>query len=223
MQSLCVYWVDLSSADDAFCSRLLTQATPERQQRAMASLRPDARLRGLAAGALLHYAMDQAAIPLEERRIRTTAQRKPMLDAPLSASFQFNLSHSGNLALCAVDAAPLGVDVETAAHPSLRIADRQFTPGETAWLRAQPDPEQAFRRIWVLKESYLKALGCGLTMPLNAFEIRFAPIVHVKRNGLTEPFVFHETVLNQYPAAVCTTNTAPCQWQELPMEALIHI
>jgi 4'-phosphopantetheinyl transferase len=87
----------------------------------------------------------------------------------------FNLSHSGQLALIAVGARELGIDLEKMRHLESQrdIARRHFAPGEFAALEALPDADQraAFYRCWTRKEAYIKAVGAGLSMPLDVFEV----------------------------------------------------
>ena len=92
---------------------------------------------------------------------------------------RFSLSHAGDLALIA--AAPgieLGVDIEDVG-PADRVdlARRFFAPGEVAALETLPVAEQsgAFVRGWTRKEAFVKALGGGLRVPLDAFEVSLAP------------------------------------------------
>ena len=79
----------------------------------------------------------------------------------------FNGSHSGDLILLAFHAtAEVGVDVEQArVHlPWEPIAERCFSPGEVAELRALPLAEQAsaFLAAWCRLEARVKASGVGL-------------------------------------------------------------
>lgn len=87
----------------------------------------------------------------------------------------FNLSHSGKLALIAVAAVEIGVDLEKVRHlESLTpIARRHFSPAEFSALDALPEAARplAFYRCWTRKEAYIKALGVGLAMPLDTFDV----------------------------------------------------
>lgn len=60
---------------------------------------------------------------------------------------QFNLSHSGTLALCALSDRPVGVDIQM-VRPVWRdsLIDRSCTPGERAWLRSRQDRPGGFHR-----------------------------------------------------------------------------
>jgi 4'-phosphopantetheinyl transferase len=103
---------------------------------------------------------------------------KPSLaDEP---SLSFNISHSGDWALCAVALnRRIGVDIES-IQPELAgqsIAERFFSPREVAELRALPSAEQsaAFFRCWTRKEAFVKARGEGLSLPLDRFDVSLRP------------------------------------------------
>lgn len=91
----------------------------------------------------------------------------------------FNLSHSATLAVCAVARGAVGVDVEDLAPPApLEVAARFFAPSEARALLAEPAERQSrrFYEYWVLKESYLKARGVGLRLPLDRFAFDLADV-----------------------------------------------
>jgi 4'-phosphopantetheinyl transferase len=90
--------------------------------------------------------------------------------------FEFNLSHSGALAVIAVSASSkVGVDVEKIRPlPDLdAIARRLFTRAEYAQICASPPNRRVdtFFTCWTRKEAFIKALGKGLSIPLDSFEI----------------------------------------------------
>ena len=91
----------------------------------------------------------------------------------------FNLSHSGQLALLATArGVRVGVDVERLRHRDpLRVADRYFSPAELEALRAHPKEERprAFLRYWTAKEALAKGLGLGLTIPWGELELAIHP------------------------------------------------
>jgi 4'-phosphopantetheinyl transferase len=92
----------------------------------------------------------------------------------LARSIEFNLSHTAGLVVLAVACdRVLGVDVENvrAREIDIEVADRFFAAVEVAALRATPSEEQQqrFFDFWTLKESYIKARGLGLSIPLASF------------------------------------------------------
>ena len=89
---------------------------------------------------------------------------------------RFNLTHSHEMALCAVARGrEVGVDVEfIRPRPLLeQVARRFFADGEVRLLLALPESErvEAFYRCWTRKEAYMKAKGLGLRLPLGSFEV----------------------------------------------------
>lgn len=90
----------------------------------------------------------------------------------------FNLSHTrGLIALAVTRGRELGVDVENIAtrSVSLDVAGHFFSPTEVADLAcvAEDRQQDRFFEYWTLKESYIKARGMGLSLPLDRFSFRF--------------------------------------------------
>ena len=94
------------------------------------------------------------------------ANGKPYFE---NGSVFFSLSHSGNYAVCAVSDCEVGVDIEQPRRNSLKLAKRFFTEGEYELIAESADPDEQFCRIWVIKESYIKATGSGFKTPLESF------------------------------------------------------
>jgi 4'-phosphopantetheinyl transferase len=106
-------------------------------------------------------------------RFTEGAHGKPALDG---TGLEFNLSHSHELALVAVTRdAPVGVDVEhlRPVADALGIARSHFAPSERAALAAAPADARdlVFLRGWTRKEAFIKAIGEGLSHPLDQFEV----------------------------------------------------
>ena len=98
---------------------------------------------------------------------------KPMLDSPGVAPVQFNLSHSGEIALYAVSAVrAVGIDVQVARRviDELGVAAGVLGNAEAERL-ATLDPEtrtREFLRAWVAHEAAVKCRGAGLGRPSGA-------------------------------------------------------
>lgn len=117
----------------------------------------------------------------EAIRFRYAPRGKPALAEPPESPLRFNLSHSHELAVCAVTLGrEVGVDVEWVERAGLeleRLAAAFFSPTERAVLAGLPESDRAvaFFDCWTRKEAYLKARGEGLAIPLAAFDVSLAP------------------------------------------------
>jgi 4'-phosphopantetheinyl transferase len=109
----------------------------------------------------------------EQVRFEYGAQGKPALSA---GSLRFNASHSGEMALYAfVNDCDVGIDVEfiKGDFETEAIAERFFSTSEIEALRVLPVTEKpaGFFRCWTRKEAYIKAIGSGLSHPLDQFDV----------------------------------------------------
>jgi 4'-phosphopantetheinyl transferase len=88
-------------------------------------------------------------------------------------NLHFNISHSGHYVVCAVATTELGIDVERVRKVNLRVAERFFSEKEITDLMSLSEDNRMhyFITLWTIKESYLKAIGRGLTQHLNSFTI----------------------------------------------------
>ena len=95
------------------------------------------------------------------------------------APLRFNISHSGALAVIALAAVEVGVDVELPRpRRSDDIARRFYTPGEIERVFAETDPARradTFFRLWTCKEAFLKVTGEGLSRSTRSYEIALSP------------------------------------------------
>jgi len=107
-----------------------------------------------------------------------TKRGKPFVAEP-AARIHFNVSHSAERALYAISPSfRVGADIEylnrDIDHESL--ADRFFTRAESAALQRLPAShrKRAFLACWTRKEAVVKALGDGLSLAFDQFEVTTA-------------------------------------------------
>lgn len=117
----------------------------------------------LALAAREHWGL--APIPQVARR----PDGKPYF--PDAEGREFNLSHSGTLALCVLDSEPVGVDIQTVKAWRPGLPGRVCASEELAWLERQPDRWRSFSMLWALKESRAKQNGRGLRVPIRSIRV----------------------------------------------------
>ncbi len=135
----------------------------------------------VARGTLRELLGQYLTIPPGDLRFSYSAFGRPSVagfNAPLA--FDFNISHSGGVALMAFSMGrQVGIDVEKIRQDFTtgEIADRFFSLAERAALRALREEQRhaAFFRCWTRKEAFIKALGEGLSHPLDRFDVSLNP------------------------------------------------
>ncbi|RQO39700.1 4-phosphopantetheinyl transferase [Variovorax sp. KBW07] len=169
-------YVDL----DCFTDLLPAQVLSKEECARAASFRfPADRQRFVAAHIALRQALcEHTGLNQAELNMATGSFGKPSL--PAAARTQFSLSHSQGLALIAIGRrGPLGADVEMLrpVPDAAALAATHFTQREQDALAALParEREHAFLTCWTRKEACLKAIGVGLLVSPQSFEVGIAP------------------------------------------------
>jgi 4'-phosphopantetheinyl transferase len=135
----------------------------------------------VACGSLRRLLAERLGIAPWAVELVETSYGKPKL-APVhgSAGLEFNLSHSEVLAVYIFSrGCTVGVDVELIRQvpDAYELADCFFSPREIAALRSLPLDRRslAFLACCTRKEAFIKALGSGLSWPLDSFDVTIDP------------------------------------------------
>ena len=125
----------------------------------------------------------------------------------------FSLSHSGEMAICAISNKPIGCDVEIIKPAKLNLAKKYFTKTENELL--ENDADTMFCRIWAAKESFIKFTGLGLRQHLKSFEVDLS-----KGKILYSDRVYHLNEFNlydKYRCCVCSLSDVPTELIEVDL------
>lgn len=146
---------------------------PEKSRKRLALItNPESFDRSLLGELLMRYCLVRyAGIPNELVDFSYGEKGKPLL--PQYSNVFFNMSHSGNLVACALADAEIGIDIEHFRRVNIRVAERFFSEAEIADLLSLDENARNdyFFTLWTIKESFLKAIGSGLSKSLSSFTV----------------------------------------------------
>mgnify|MGYP004445425849 CR=1 FL=1 len=159
---------------------------------------------------LLAKALKKEGIEIRDLTFELKENRKPRIvneDMP-----DFNLSHSGEYVVCMISEEPCGCDVEMISRKMTSIVRRYYTEEEKkAVIKCrdgnETEPNQALAMsIWTMKESFIKPIGLGLSVPLESFcSIERLPKI---RQNIAEGDYYVKTfaINDEYVCAFCQKN-----------------
>jgi 4'-phosphopantetheinyl transferase len=116
---------------------------------------------------------------------------KPAIAPGDDPRLEFNIAHTRGMVAAAVGFyGRIGVDAERvdSAKFDLAVAETVFTATELDLLRRKSEMQSPawFFRLWTLKEAYIKAIGIGLSAPLQSFAFAFDPICIAFEAGISD-------------------------------------
>jgi len=179
-----VHLVDIGHKTEAIGDRRAALATlsKEERERAERFVRPGLRGRYIYTRATLrHLLAEHLDTSPEALTFEQTEHGRPFLkDSKHREQLDFNVSHSGDLALIAIGSSKhrIGIDIERLREMRdvNQLAARVLTTAELATFEQDPEQQDAklaqFFRYWTGKEAYLKALGTGLQVDMKRIEIQ---------------------------------------------------
>lgn len=157
--------------------RYLELLLPKRRIKAQRYLFEEDRLRCIAGGLLMQKILGIQ----KEEELTHNAYGKPILK---SGDVQFNISHSGDFVAMAVDALPIGVDIEQVKNADREVAQRCFQKNELAYVfDGGAGSGERFFSVWTCKESLMKATGWGMQLAPESFCV--LPFGKVQQDGRT--------------------------------------
>lgn len=154
-------------------------------------------------GDLLVAKMFSIEEPGQMEIISTNDYGKPYF--PEFPHCQFNVSHSGSWIACAAHHSEVGIDIEKHKAMDVHIAKQLFTAEEWMEIKEQEDTLRAFYDLWTRKESYIKAVGKGLSIPLDSFQVEGgkAPVHVCSEMDVSEYRCYSLPIEPGYSMAVC--------------------
>ena len=109
----------------------------------------------------------------EETLVTKGKMGKPSLAC--RPDIHYNISHADGIAACIVSDCECGIDCERVREYRPNVMKRAFSEKERDMVEKAPDDMKAqlFFRLWTLKEAYVKAIGTGISYPMDTAEFGF--------------------------------------------------
>lgn len=163
----------------------------------------------LLAGQLLKLEIEKKGLCYEKLEFAENEYGKPYIVG--NDNLFFNLSHSKEMAMCVMSGREIGCDIEyidcTDMDMKKNMARLFMSENEYSGLIKLQDEDffDYFYRCWTLKESYVKAVGKGFSIPFSEIDIRI--ISEDELIAGEQLFSYREWKFdNRYQCAVCVKN-----------------
>ena len=116
----------------------------------------------------------------------------------------FNITHCKEMAACAIATKEIGIDIEGVRKFSPAILKRVLTLKEKEQLEGTKQKEEMFFRFWTLKESFIKAIGKGLSFPLQEISFQLPEEYEGEIKANQKGYIFYQRQINsQFILSIC--------------------
>lgn len=166
------YKYDIRDLSDAEYSKWYSLLSKDKQIRADGFRFEDDKKRTVAGEMLARKAISEwCNVAPESIVFDKTKHGKPFAK---DLDVEFNVSHSGDIVVCAIDNEPTGIDIELIRPVDLKVAKRIFNDNELEYLfgKAPDDADfckttdneiiSRFFELWTKKEACAKCMGTGI-------------------------------------------------------------
>lgn len=217
------YYIDVTQFEDERLFReKMDLLSPYRQQKIAILKHEKDRLRSLGAGIALDHALETYGLREKSVEYGFGEWGKPFLK--YQPNIYFSLSHSGDYAICSIGDRAMGNDIELVRPGRLKVADRFFAKEELEWMYAGGDEAEVTERmfrVWTMKESFLKATGKGISMPLGDFAVTVdekSGRIRVKHDYNAKYYHMKEYAqIEGYRVAVCCEESRAAAYSMIPI------
>ena len=199
-----IYKLNIEELENAQIFENLYAGLSENRQRKIDSMRQQkGKLLSLGAGVLIDRGLKEYG--LREARVRTAFGENEKPYFPDYPDIHFNVSHSEKMVLAVFSDTEVGCDIEHVAPIKMKIAKRFFCPSEYEFIMQQEEEKrlETFYRFWTLKESFMKATGLGMKLPMDSFCVRLGEEIRVEHQLNGAKYHMKEWGEGEYRAAVC--------------------
>lgn len=200
---------------------MLEHINNKKRQKILKFKNLDDKIRSLIGEILIRTLISQKFnIPNYKIDIKENQFGKPFLNN--KKNFKFNISHSDEYVICAIDKNNIGIDIELVKPLDYKnIAKNFFTRDEYNYITSLNSLNR-FYEIWTRKESYVKAIGKGLYINLDSFNVNLRKNIHGVMK-IKEYYIKEYNLDYNFKISVCSPNdNFPTIMIEIDLNELIN-
>ncbi|MBQ9510963.1 MAG: 4'-phosphopantetheinyl transferase superfamily protein [Clostridia bacterium] len=202
-----VFYADVSKYyDEKELGARLSEVDDARRERIAHARRAETKAELLGSALIAKKALKEV-FGDKEYEIKVDEKGKPFVAN--AENVYFNVSHTGKYVACACSNVPVGLDIEQIGSQAeaIGVAERFFSSLEKSAIMLSPSPEEAFCRLWTLRESYVKMRGTGFDRGLAPLSCSFPRgVPKMNDRGVLQQDAFFYEIRDIYlcRGAVCT-------------------
>lgn len=125
---------------------------------------------------------------LKKKNFSYTKYGKPYIKG---SNVKFNISHSGDYAICAFSDIDIGCDIEKIASFDEPLLEQCMQDDEIYEIKKN---NKLFYDYWTMKESYIKCIGKGLNLDPKTFSVK----------SINDHYFYKIRIDNNYSCTVCS-------------------
>ncbi len=212
------YLMDVRELFDEDKYHFWYEKMPESRRSKIDRIKPEGSKRlSLGAGILLYEGLRDFEIELDVVNISLRLNEKPYIEG--EEGIFFNLSHSKEVAVCAISDSEVGIDAEQVKEFKDSLIDYVFASVEADYIKKtcgfEEERNSLYTRLWTMKESIMKFYGTGISMnPKNI-------VFNLEKTGFDDPPVcYNEKALedlhithfqhDDYHISICSKDKGFC-------------
>ncbi len=207
-----IYMVNVEDIDDKQIDKLCLLINSDKSYKIKKFTNKKDKIRSVIGEILIRTVIEEELCYGESKDIKFEKNKygKPYIKE--YPQFNFNISHSEDIVVGAIDNQPIGIDIEKVKTINYEgIAREFFAEGEFNYIikDSLDNKLERFYKIWTLKESYIKCCGQGLSLPLKSFSINIDDCDNIKMsiNNENKEYKFKNFNIGlNYKLAVCSSN-----------------
>lgn len=185
-----IYLLDVNiSIDFTLYNKLINSISKEKRKRINKYKHNKDKLKSLLADILLRTQLcKNNNCKFKDLEFEHNAYGKPKLIG--DSNIYFNISHSGDYVVVGISDREIGIDIERINGKETKLLDLAklaYSKEEYNWILKNKYTliKKNFYKIWTLKESYVKFIGKGLSIPLDSFKFqKYKGNIYLNKNGL---------------------------------------